>query len=250
MKGRRILGMVAQPAAVAGANCDGKSAVPKHAFGVIEALFAQMRKVGDNAADEKVGRSAYPHLCKPSLYYQMRDIVWHLAFHTTSTLNGQIGSRCKLYSLTYCCKSSLNCPNYRQSKCQDATDIAKLCFFPLMLFNNRSYFFIIIVNVEDCKWPSEGKIFCFILYPIYNNVLFDDCNRTVQWNEQKKMGKDFICYSSHTHTNKQNNNDYGVEVYPVGEKPKKGLYMFFIYYVYTFVMKCLFVLDEIGIPPQ
>ncbi|ETO12356.1 hypothetical protein RFI_25020, partial [Reticulomyxa filosa] len=63
---------------------------------------------------------------------------------------------------------------------RSATDIAKLfLFFPFccsiidLIFLLVIRIYRIIVNVEDCKWPSEGKIFCFILYLIYDNVLCD-----------------------------------------------------------------------------
>ncbi|ETO12097.1 hypothetical protein RFI_25279, partial [Reticulomyxa filosa] len=65
MKGQCILGMIVQPAAIAGTNFDGKFVISfpwhRHAFGVIEALLAQMGKMGYNAADEQVGRDTCSH---------------------------------------------------------------------------------------------------------------------------------------------------------------------------------------------
>ncbi|ETN98077.1 hypothetical protein RFI_39445 [Reticulomyxa filosa] len=60
-EGQRILVMIIQPAAIAGANFDKKFVISfpwrRYAFCVIEALLAQMWKMGYNAADEQVGRA-------------------------------------------------------------------------------------------------------------------------------------------------------------------------------------------------
>ncbi|ETO07535.1 hypothetical protein RFI_29857 [Reticulomyxa filosa] len=97
IKGQRILGIIVQPAAIAGTNCDGKHVViiswHKHVFDVIDALLAQMRKVGDNAADEQVGRGAYP-LVQIALYCQSLDLIMHLAINTIFGQTGQIAILC------------------------------------------------------------------------------------------------------------------------------------------------------------
>ncbi|ETO31982.1 hypothetical protein RFI_05135, partial [Reticulomyxa filosa] len=52
------------------------------AFGLIDALLAQMMKVGSNADDERVSRGEYSRLCKSAIYCQMCDIIWQSAVNT------------------------------------------------------------------------------------------------------------------------------------------------------------------------
>ncbi|ETN99644.1 hypothetical protein RFI_37826 [Reticulomyxa filosa] len=55
---------------------------------VIEALLAQMRRLGDNASDEQVGRGAHPRLCKLAPYQQRCDLILHLASTQDCTMDG------------------------------------------------------------------------------------------------------------------------------------------------------------------
>ncbi|ETO33886.1 hypothetical protein RFI_03210 [Reticulomyxa filosa] len=79
IKGQRILGAIVQPAAIVGANCDNKSIVViswhKYAFDMIEALLAQMRKMGTTQLTNK---SVVVHI----LVYANSNLLSHALSHT------------------------------------------------------------------------------------------------------------------------------------------------------------------------
>ncbi|ETO12348.1 hypothetical protein RFI_25028 [Reticulomyxa filosa] len=97
--------------AIAGTHFDGKfvTSFPwhRHAFGVIEALLAQMGKVGDDAADEQVGRAVHNALNSPP----------------------------------HCCQLNLSTISW--------TVTSYFCFFSLLLFNNKYYFFACYLLIEN-----------------------------------------------------------------------------------------------------
>ncbi|ETN98738.1 hypothetical protein RFI_38749 [Reticulomyxa filosa] len=97
-----ILGMIVQPAAIAGANFDEKFVIcfpwQRYAFCVIEALLAQMGKMGYNASDEQVGRGTHLHLRKQAQYSQRRIFIRHLASTQDAARNGQARTAKFFYS--------------------------------------------------------------------------------------------------------------------------------------------------------